>query len=331
MGGFSMHRRSIVALILAAFGTGLCSTTTMAEVGGYPNRMIRMVVPFAPGGGVDTFGRLVAEKLRNRHGVTMVVENRSGGNGTVGGNAVRQAAPDGYTILFSASTHILAKQVMRDPPYDPVADFTPVARVGLAPLLLVMSSKMPQTSIGEIVADARKNPGQWTFGISSLGSAGHLATVAFNQIAGLNLTIAPYRGTAPALNDVAGGHIQLMLDPILALLPMARGGKVKAVAITTDNRSSLAPDIPTTAESGMPGLNFGSWYGVWGPRNLPNDVTAWLNASIGEAVKELSAEGRLTSLGIEPVAETPEEFARFIESDLKRSTDLLRAANFQPE
>jgi tripartite-type tricarboxylate transporter receptor subunit TctC len=324
-----MRRRDFAALILAV-GTGLCSMTKVAEAG-YPDRMIRMVIPFAPGGGVDTFGRLVADKLKSRHNLTVVVENRSGAHGSVGGNDVRRAAPDGYTILFSASTHILARQVMRDPPYDPVADFTPIAQVGRAPLLLVMSSQRPQTTIGEVVADARKNPGQWTFGISSLGSAGHLATIAFNQMAGLDLTIVPYRGTAPALNDVAGGHTQLMFDPVLALLPMARGGKVKAVAITTDSRSSLAPDIPTAAESGMPGLNFGSWYGVWGPRNLPSEVTAWLNASIGEAVKELSAEGRLTSLGIEPVVETPEEFGRFIDSDLKRSVELLRAANFQPE
>jgi tripartite-type tricarboxylate transporter receptor subunit TctC len=316
--------------MLGAALAGLGPMDTAAEAA-YPDRTIRIVIPFAPGGGVDTFGRLIAEKLRNRHNVTVIVDNKSGANGTIGGNEVRRAPADGYTILFSASTHILARHVMRVPPYDPVTDFTPIARAGRAPLLLVMSSQKPQTTIAEVVADARSNPGGWTFGVSALGSAGHLATVAFNQLAGLNITIVPYRGTAPALNDVAGGHIQLMLDPVVALLPMVRGGRVKALAVTTDSRSSLAPDIPTSAESGMPGLNFESWYGVWGPRNLPKEVRLWLNSAIGEAVRELAQEQRLTPLVIEPVIESPDEFARFIESDQKRSAELLRAANFQPE
>jgi tripartite-type tricarboxylate transporter receptor subunit TctC len=325
---FLIRRRGFTCLLGAALA-GLGPIVTAAEAA-YPDRMIRIVIPFAPGGGVDTFGRLIAEKLRNRHNVTVIVENKSGANGTIGGNEVRRAAADGYTILFSASTHILARHVMRVPPYDPATDFTPVARAGRAPLLLVMSSQKPQATIAEVVGDARSNPGGWTFGVSALGSAGHLATVAFNQLAGLNLIIAPYRGTAPALNDVAGGHIQLMLDPVVALLPMVRGGRAKALAITTDSRSSLAPDIPTSAESGMPGLNFESWYGIWGPRNLPNEVTLWLNSAIGEAVRELAQEQRLTPLGIEPVIESPDEFARFIERDLKRSAELLRAANFHP-
>jgi tripartite-type tricarboxylate transporter receptor subunit TctC len=166
--------------------------------------------------------------------------------------------------------------------------------------------------------------------VPSLGSMGHLATVAFNQLAGLNLTITSYRGTAPALTDVVGGHVQIMIDAMLALLPQARSGKVKALAITTPNRSALAPEIPTAAESGMKGLEFASWYGVWAPRSVPNEVAAWLNISFNGATRELARTGRFAELGQEPVIETRDDFARFIDADLARNSELLKLANFQP-
>ena len=168
------------------------------------------------------------------------------------------------------------------------------------------------------------------FATAALGAPGHIATVAFNKLAGLNLTIVPYRGTAPGLTDVAAGHVQLMIDPVLALLPMARGGYVKALAITAPKRTTLAPEIPTAAESGMPGLEFASWYGVWGPKGLPREIVTWLNTACGEATVELGASGRLTELGIEPVTGTPEEFARYIENDVRRNTELLQSVNFEP-
>jgi tripartite-type tricarboxylate transporter receptor subunit TctC len=326
---YVMRRRDILIGITVA-GVGLCSTGVLAQPN-YPKRTIRMVVPFAPGGGVDSFARLIAEKLKAQHGATIIVDNRSGGNGTIGGNEVRRAQPDGYTLLFSASTHILARQVMREPLYDPVTDFTPIARAGEAPLLVIMAGKMPQKTIAEVVADQKQNPGKWTFGVSALGSAGHLATISFIQLAGVDFTVAAYRGTSPALNDVAGGHIQLMIDPLVALWPMAKGGKVKVLAVASDHRSKLAPEISTAAESGMPGLNMTSWYGVWGPKNMPAELAAWLNNAVGDAVQALAKEGRLDSLGIDPVTGSTEEFSRFIDQDLKRSADLLRAANFQPE
>ena len=172
-----------------------------------------MVVPYAPGGGVDGIARLVAQSLGERFGVPVVVENRAGGSGTIGGQAVQQAAPDGYTVLFGASTHVMARQVLRRAPYDPISDFAPVALVGQVPLMLVMSPARPQSDITGIVADARRKPDDWTFAVSALGAAGHLATILFLKLAGLDLVIAPYRGTGPALTDVAAGTVQLLLDP----------------------------------------------------------------------------------------------------------------------
>ncbi len=325
-----LRRRQFVTFALAAAATLPKATKTFAQSGAYPNRNIRFVVPFPPGGGVDVFGRLLSEKLKETYGVTVVVENRAGASGAVGGATVKQSEPDGYTLLFSAATHVMAKQVMRNPPYDPVTDFTPVARIGEAPLLLVMSPKMPQTKIADVVSDARKEPNRWSFAIPALGSPSHIATIAFNTLAGLKLSIVPYRGTAPGLTDVAAGHVQLTIDAVLALLPMARSGNVKALAITASKRSTLAPEIATAAESGMPGLEFASWYGVWGPKDLPGDIVQWLNTACNDATHKLASAGRLTQLGIEPVSQTPQEFVRFIAADVARNTELLRAANFDP-
>ncbi len=324
-----MHRRRFIASVLAA-GAGLVARHARAADYPDPSRTIRVIVPFAAGGGVDVLARLYAEALKEKHGLTVVVENRGGASGTIGGQLVHQAAPDGYTLLFSASTHATARLVMREVPYDPLTDFTPVARVGEAPMLVIMSKDRPQTSIAEVVAAAKKDPGRWIFAASSLGSMGYLATVAFNQNAGLNLTITSYRGTAPALTDVAGGHVQLMIDPLLVLLPQARSGQVKALAITTAKRSPLAPDIPTAAESGMTGLEFASWYGFWAPKGVPDEVVAWLNKAVNAATLELDKAGRLAKLGQEPVTGTPEEFARYIAADFKRSEALLKAADFKP-
>jgi tripartite-type tricarboxylate transporter receptor subunit TctC len=299
--------------------------------GGYPNRTVRMVIPYAPGGGVDGIGRLVAQRMGERFGVPVVVENRAGGSGTIGGQAVQQAAPDGHTLLFAASTHVMARQVLRRAPYDPVADFAPVALVGQVPLLLVMSPKRQESDITGIVATARRKPDDWTFATSALGAAGHLATILFLKLAGLDLVIAPYRGTGPALTDVAAGTVQLLLDPLVALLPLAQSGGVKGIAVTSASRSALAPSIPTAAEAGMPGLEFTSWYGVWGPKALPAPIVGRLDEALAEIAQDPAMRERAAALGFEPAHSGQAEFRRFIEADVARNAELLRSVNFQPE
>ena len=260
-----------------------------------------------------------------------IVENRTGGNSTIGGLDVQRAAPDGYTVLFHASTHNVARLVLKNAPYDPVADFTPIALAGQAPMVLIVANNRPEKTLAEIIAAAKKDAKAWTFGTAQLGAPGHLAEVAFNQYAGTNVPIIPYRGTAPSLNDVIGGHIPMMIEAILALLPAVRAGSVRAVAVTGNKRSSLAPEIPTMAEVGLPQLDFGAWWAMWGPPGMPADLTNTINGWVNDAVKDLSAEGRLAALGIEPSAETPQAFAKFIAEDIDRSATLLKAANFQPE
>ncbi len=325
-----INRRHAVASMLGAAGAMAAPAVLRAQAG-FPSRPVRVVVPVSPGGGVDTIARLIANKIKQLHDLTFVVENRTGGNSTIGGLEVQRAAPDGTTVLFHASTHNLARLVLKNPPYDPVTDFTPIALAGTAPLLLILANNRPEKTLAEIVASAKKEPQAWTFSTAQLGAPGHLAEVALNQYAGTAVQVIAYRGTAPAANDVAGGHVQMMIEAMPALLPLVKSGSVRAVAVTAAKRSALAPEIPTMAEAGLPELNLVAWWGMWGPPALPAELTARLNSLVNEAVKLLKDEGRLDPLGVEPANETPQAFASFVVADYERSAKLLKAANFQPE
>lgn len=309
----------------------LLAASANAQSGKFPERQIRFVVPFAPGGGVDATARLIAQQIQDKQGAQVIVENRAGSNGTIAGTHVQQAAPDGYTLLYSGATHVMARFVMSKAPYDPVTDFTPVARTGEAPLLVVASPKVTQTTLKDIVAEVKKAPDKWTFAVPTLGSPGHLATLLFGKLAGVKLTILPFRGTAPALNDVAGGHVPILIDAGVVLLPAAQGGTVKAIAITTPKRSSLAPNIMTSTESGMPGMEFASWYGMWGPKGMPAEITNQLNRMVNTAVGEIVKEGRFAKMGVEGVQESVAQFTAYIAKDVAQNSELLKAADFKPE
>ena len=324
-----MIHRLITATL--AFASIAFPTAAAAQTGSYPDKTIKVVVPFAAGGGIDVMARLYAEKAKDKLGVPVIVENRPGASATIGGLAVHQSPPDGYTLLFVPITHVMANVVLKSVPYDAVNDFAPVARVGEGPLLVVMSPKMHQKTLAEVAAAARERPSDWTVATSGLGSAGHIASIALREATKADLTITPYRGTAPALTDVMGGHVQLLIDSVITLLPAARDGKVKALAITSSKRSSLAPDVPTATESGIPSLAFESWFGFFGPRGMPPEVVAKLNTVFNETSQKLAAEGRLAPLGVEPVAETPEAFGRFVRDQVARGAKLLQSAGFKPE
>jgi tripartite-type tricarboxylate transporter receptor subunit TctC len=313
---------------LFAFLTG---ATAIRAQDKFPSRTIRIIVPFAPGGGVDTLARLLGERMQAKMSVNVIVENRAGANGTIGGSHVMQSQPDGYTLLFSSNTHTMSKLVMSNAPYDPIADFTPIARGGEAPLLVVISPKLPQNTLAEVAAAAQKEPDKWTAGTPALGSPSHIATLSFNRLSKANMTITPYRGTAPALTDVAGGHIQMLTDAIVVLLPMAKSGGVKALAVTTTKRSAISSDIPTAAESGVPGLNVASWYGLWGPKDMLPDVVGALNAATAEAMRGLETAGRLADLGVEPTYSTLQDFGTFQATEVQRNADLLKSVNFKPQ
>jgi tripartite-type tricarboxylate transporter receptor subunit TctC len=305
----------------------------VAQTGGFPERgqTLRIVVPFAAGGGVDNAARLLGEQLRKQLGLTVVVENKAGASGTIGGMAVKGAPADGYTLLFSAATHVLARQVLSHAPYDPQTDFVPVARVGEAPLMLVIPPQHGQKSLAEVLAAARQQPEKWTAAIPAAGAPSHLATLLLAQQAHVRFTFVPYKGTQPAMVDVGGGHVDLLLDSMISLLPLAKAGKVKPIAISSARRSPLARDVPTVQEAGLGNFSYVSWYGVWAPKGTPAERVAALNGAINTAVGELGKSGAFASLGIDPVTETPEQFRRYIATDVAQSTELLKSAGFKPE
>lgn len=297
----------------------------------FPDRPIKLVVPFAAGGGVDSAARTLASQLQTQLKVPVLVENRAGANGTIGGKAVQTAAGDGYTLLFSAATHVATKQVMATAPYDPVTDFAPVARVGEAPLMMVVSPQLPAQNLMDVIGLARKEPGKLTAAIPAAGAPSHLATLLLAKEANVRFTFVPYKGTQPALTDVGGGHTAVLLDSMISLMPLAKSGRVRPVAITSARRSSLMPEVPTVQEAGMAGMTYVSWYGVWAPKGTPPERVRMLNESINTAVAEQAKAGAWASLGIDPVKETVDQFARFIEKDVAQSAELLKSAGFKPE
>jgi tripartite-type tricarboxylate transporter receptor subunit TctC len=323
--------RLIKLLAAAALCAALPALSQTAATFPERDKPLKIIVPFAAGGGVDAAARLLGTQLGKQLGITVIVENKAGGSGTIGGKAVQTAPADGHTLLFSAATHVLAKQVLSAPPYDPQTDFAPVARTGSAPLLLVVAPAKPQSRLAEVIDAVKKEPDKWTAGIPAAGAPSHLATLLMTRQAQLKLSLVPYKGTQPALMDVAGGHTDLMLDSMISLLQMAKSGKVKPIAITSARRSSLMPDVPTFKESGLPTFAYESWYGVWAPRDTPADRVAALNAAINTATGELAKSGALTALGIEPVTETTAQFKTYIAGDVKQGAELLKDAGFRPE
>lgn len=318
--------RRIAILALATLSSAVSAQSD------FPKGTLRLVVPFAAGGGVDAAARMLARQLQANTGTTVLVENKPGANGTVGGKFVQMSQPDGLTLLFSASTHALANKVMRNAPYDPLNDFAPVARVGEAPLMMVISPNLPQKTLSEVVAAVKQNPDKWTAALPALGAASHLGTLMFAKQGGIgNLTTATYRGTAPALTDVAGGHVQIQIDAIVALQGMAKSGKVKPIMVTSPKRSPGMPDVPTAVESGFPKFVTESWYGVWAPKATPADRVQTLNKLINEAVQQLDKAGSYQALGMQAVVENLDQVRKYSAAYAKESAELLEWANFKPE
>jgi tripartite-type tricarboxylate transporter receptor subunit TctC len=292
---------------------------------------IRIIVPFPAGAANDAMGRLAGQVLHEKLGATVVVENRAGGSASIGTTAVLNAPPDGYTLLASAFNHIILNHAVKGVTFDPQADFEVIGRAARAPLLMVLAPNRPENTIAEVTAAAKAAPNDWTFAIPALGAPSHLATVDFMSRAGLTIATSPYRGTAPALTDVIGGHVQLLIDASFALLPAAKEGRVKTLGITTKERSALAPDFPTVAEQGFAGYDFQSWYGLWAPKGTPREICARVNALMRETMRDPAVIERLNTSLLEPVIETSEESKAFIATEVPKHVALLKKAGFEAQ
>ncbi|WP_421995739.1 Bug family tripartite tricarboxylate transporter substrate binding protein [Reyranella sp.] len=320
-----MRRRTFVG----AAGAALVAAPALAQ--SYPDKSIKMVVPYPPGGGTDGLGRITAQFLSEKLGQPIVVHNIGGASSTVGSDTVRRAEPDGYTLLFNASLFVLGKTVVPTCPYDPVTDFRAIAQAGEAPLVLLVNPKVPGTDYASTMAAIGKEPKKYFFALSSGGSAGHIATLAFLKRTGLPLDTILYKGTAPANADLVAGNVQLFMDPWTALLPLATSGRARGLFVTSKERTKLAPDIPTSDQVGLKDFNISSWYGVWAPKDTPEPVVDKLAAAMAQVSRDPGFIEKTTSLGIVPTARGPKDFAAFIKGEVEANTALLRESGFKPE
>jgi len=314
--------RSAIALALAAFAAG-------ASAQAYPNKPVKMIIPFPPGGTLDTVGRALAQKLGEQMGQTFIVENRAGGNGTIGSDQVAKAPADGYMLLFNASTFTTTPMTMKTSSYDVVKDFQPVALVAKAPLAVAINKNLPVTDIKSLIAHAKTHPGKMTFAIGSTGSAGNLSTELLKRASGIEYTIVPYKGSAPAYQDLIGGQIDGFIDPILGSMSFNKSGLLRVIAVTSKTRVPTLPDVPTVGET-VPGYEFYSWYGLWGPAKLPKEITQRLNAEVNKALAT-DMRDKLEQQGLLLTPGSVEDFARFQREDMARSQKIITEGNIRAE
>lgn len=319
--------RALMTCLVAVIGVPLG-----ASAQSFPDRPITIVVPFPPGGSVDGVARLLAQGITERTGKAVIVDNRAGGaGGSVGSGLVARAAPDGYTVLFNASIHVVQPLINSNVSFDVVNDFTHIAEVAEGPLLVTTHPSVPANTLKEFFDAMKADPSRYTIATSGLGSAGHLTVEFLKQKAGIDTTIVAYRGAGPALNDLVGGHIHLLADPMLSSLPNVNAGKLKALAVTTAKRTALAPTVPTVAESGMPPFEMVSWYAVWAPKGLAPDATAFLTKNIAEVVASVPFKEKLNRLGFEPKFRNSDELKAYVVQEMKTYEPIVKAGKIKVE
>jgi tripartite-type tricarboxylate transporter receptor subunit TctC len=316
-----MHRRNLLQ--------ALASSAALAPLAGwsqaYPSRPIKLIIPFPPGGPTDILGRIVAQKLSERLGQNVIVDNKAGASGMIGADIVAKAAPDGYTLLVNASLHVINPSLYEKPRYDAIADFTPLSNLADVPLVLVVNAKTPVQSVKELIAWIKSSKTPVNFASSGNATAPHLAGEAFKLATGTdNMQHVPYKGSSPALTDLLGGQVQLMFDSLPSSQAFIKSGALKAIAVTTLGRSSALPNVPTVAESGVPGFDFSTWYGVWAPASTPSAIVNKLSSEIGHITRLPDIRERFLALGAEPVGNSAEDFAAFNKTELAKWARIVK-------
>jgi len=318
------RRELLIALIALAWATQV----TAADSGqSYPNRPIRFIVPFAPGGSTDTLARTVGQKLGEALGEQVVVDNRSGGNGNIGTDLVAHAAPDGYTILLGYIANLaIGPSLYAKLPFDPVKELAPVTQLAVAPNILVVHPSVPAKNFKEFIAYAKANPQKVNFASAAVASPGHLAGELLNHAAGIHMQHVPYKGSGQAVVDLVGGQVQVMVSGMSSVMPHIKAGRLRALAVTGAQRSPAVPDIPTIAESGFPKFEATAWYGVLVPARTPKAIVTRLHDEIVRALKMPDVKERLESVGFEIVGSTPEAFGAYIKSEIVKWAPVVKAS-----
>jgi tripartite-type tricarboxylate transporter receptor subunit TctC len=321
-----VSRRNLLRAAIAAPVTLLPRGARAA----YPERPIRLIVPFAAGGAVDSVARVLGKALAANLGASMVIDNRGGAGGVIGMEAVAHAPADGYTLLLSHSGFAAMPALYRDLPFDPVRDFAGVVTAASGAYVLAVNSAEPFTSVADIVAYAKANPCRLTYGSAGAGSIIHLAGEFFKRTAAVELVHVPYKGAAPAITDLVGGQIRMMFAPAVNALPLAASGKLRALAVTSAKRSRLAPDVPTVAESGLPGFEVTGWYGLAAPAATAAAAVTRLNAETNRALASADMVEQLRQQGLEPVGDTPQQASAWIKAEVAQWSRVIRDAGIKP-
>jgi tripartite-type tricarboxylate transporter receptor subunit TctC len=319
-----LSRRSLALASTAAL-LGFASAGAFAQGPAFPSKPITMVVPFPPGGPTDLVARVLAQKLGEQMGQSILVDNRGGANGNIGAQVVAKASADGYTVLYNTSSITLSPALYKSVSYDVQKDFAPVALVAVVPLALVVHPSIPANNVKEFVAYAKAHPGKLSYGSAGNGNVTHLGAFQFVQANGIEATHVPYKGSAPADVDLVGGQIQFMTDTVNSVMSFVRDKRMKMLAVTTAKRMTLFPDVPTLAESGMPGFEVGAWQGVMVPTGTPQAVVDKLNAEIVKALKSPDVRQRLALQGAEPLGSTPQEYGAYVKKELARWAGVVKA------
>ncbi len=308
-----------------ALGASLALVAAWASAQTYPVKPIRIVVPFPPGGATDILARDVAQKLTEAWGQQVIVDNRPGAGGNIGSELVAHSAPDGYTLeMGTVGTHAINASLYAKMPYDHVKDFAPVILVAGVPNVLVVNTAVPANSVAELIAYAKANPGKLNFASSGNGTSIHLSGELFKVMAGVQMTHIPYKGSAPAMQDLLGGQVQLMFDNLPPSLPQIKAGKVRALAVTSLTRAPALPDVPTVAESGLPGFEASSWFGILAPAGTPPAIVAKLNAEIAKWLATPEAKEKLAKQGANAAGGTPEDFAKHIAAETAKWAKVVK-------
>jgi tripartite-type tricarboxylate transporter receptor subunit TctC len=319
-------RRGIVQI--SVLGVLLALSGTVNAQQAYPNRPLRFITPYAPGGSTTVLARLVGQHLTERWGQNVIVDNRPGGNTVIGTETLVKSPPDGYTILLVTSTHSILSSLMKTP-YDPIKDFTPVASIGVSPQVLVLNTAVPANTVQEVIALAKSKPGQLNFASSGAGGPTHLSGELFNILAGVKTQHIPYKGAGPAMTDLLGGHVQMFFSVPINIVAHVKGGKLKAIAVTGQSRLTALPQMPTFAEAGLPGFDVKTWAGVLAPAGTPKPIVDKLSAEIGAMLARPEVKERLDGLGMAIMISTPDQFGALIKSDMTTYLKVIKTANIR--
>lgn len=321
-----MNRRSAISKLIVGAALLACASLALAD---YPDKSIRLVVPWPPGGGTDVFARLIGQQMSEDWKTPVVVDNRPGAAGNIGAEVVAKAPADGYTIMLATITIATSPAMYKSLSFDPLRDFAPITLVAGVPHVLVVNPSLPVKNVRELIALAKREPGKLNYASAGVGSPFHLAAELFKLLSGTNIVHVPYQGGGPAVTALLGNQVQLTFANMVAVLPQVRAGKLRALGVTSAQRSPGAPDIPTIAESGLPGYDFSSWFGFFAPAGTPREIVARLNREIVATLKRDAISQKLTAQGADIVGSSAEEFSRYVAAETEKWGKVIRQAGIK--